>query len=206
MDPNTIQAAQGVSRLGFFGMLSYGFLTLFVLLLVLNTVYIALEQKSITPVLKNLGDALLFGTQHISEISREIITNNGGYIRTADFWSGIGNYIWMYAKLFIYTYSIYGWFLLIMMLLEWGPLYTGGHKFSVFLLAAMIFIMLQSIILLGNAAVTKTIDCFSGCPNSVMYYIGLPVTWIWDLVKAFPLIIKPGIDVSSKIVGNNTVF
>lgn len=206
VDGNTLQAAQGVSKLGFFGMISYGFLTLFVLLLVLNTIYVAVQEKSFTPVIKNLGETLLLSTQQVSEISREIIANDGAYIKTDNFWTGIWNYISMYGKLFIYIYSIYGWIWFIMLLLEWGPLYTGGHKFSVLLLALMIFFTLQALILVGNAGISKDIDCFSGCDKSVMYYVTLPVTWIFDLVKAMPLIIKPGTSIASKVVGNNTVF
>lgn len=206
VETNVLRIAQKSSGMGLFGFLTYGFLSLFIFLLICNTIYIGLQEKSFTPMLTNLGNTFLLSTQHISEISKEITQQGGAYVRTTDFWSGVGSYIWMYAKLFLYLYTIYGWLWLIMLILEWSPLYTGGHKFTVLLLAFGIFFVLQALILLGNAGIAKEIGCFSGCDKSVIYYFTLPVMWLKDLFVALPYIIKPGRQLANTFIGNTTIY
>ena len=94
VDPNAIQAISPVGRkVGFFKVLSFSFLSIYIFLLLVNTIYVAIDSRSIMPVIKNLGDTFLLSSQHISDISKEIVSNNGGYIQSPDFFTGIWNYL-----------------------------------------------------------------------------------------------------------------
>jgi len=200
-----VQAVSGVGGFSLFRFLSIGFLSLFLVLLLINTIYIAVEQRSIYPVISNLGNTFLLSTQHISELSNDIIEKGGGYERTEDFWTGIWRYICVYGKLFIALYTIYCWIWILMTLFAWSPFSDGSSHFKNLSLAIITFILLQSIILLGNAAVTKNVGCFNGCENSVIYYLATPVKWIWDFIRAVPLIIRPTGHITHTLVGNSTL-
>lgn len=208
VDPTIVQSIQPVTQasgMSFFRILSFSFLGIFIFLLLINTLYVAIEEKSIMPVLKNLGDTFLLSTEHISDISKEIVANDGGYIRSDDFWTGIWNYIKMYGMLYIYLYSIYCWFAILIWIYGHSPFSDTSLQFKNFFLALITFILLQSILLLAYAGVNKEVGCFYDCPKSAIYWIELPVTWIIDFLKALPLILKPANQMAHIVVGNSTI-
>jgi len=209
VDPSsTIQSFQPIAQqsgMGFFKVLSYSFLGIYIFLLLVNTMYIAVDQHSIMPVLKNLGDTFLLSTQHISDISKEIIANNGGYNPTDDFWTGIWNYIVMYGKLYVYLYTILCWFKILIWIFGHSPLSDTSQAFKNFGYSFATFYLLQAVLLLAYAGVNKDVNCFYGCDRSAIYWIELPIMWIVDFVIAIPLLLRPTQGVAQVIVGNSTI-
>lgn len=179
--------------------LKYGLLSLFVILFILDVGYTALQTRSLTPVIKEVGNQLLFSTIKISELSKNIIAQQGLYIPSDNFWHGIKYLLFDTADLFKNLYVIYIWLWIFSFLVPYTGLCTADEKLKKLLFSLVIFFLFQILVSLIYAAIDNKINTFA----DGMYYILMPFTCFIDLFNALPYILKPAHNIAAKACNLN---
>jgi hypothetical protein len=197
-----LSATRGISKV-----LSIGFMSIFIVITLISIIYSVVENRSLEPIVKDLGGKWLLTTQKLSETSRQIV-ENGGVVSSSD---SLFSKIWAIMKnfglFFYYIYTIFVWLKILTYIVGRFPGQSIDRKFRNVSIAVFVFIFLQSILVFGNAAIVKEVDCFSGCGGKgVIDYMLTPLTSLVDVWKVLPYIFTPILEFREKTSVNITNF
>lgn len=181
---------------GIFKIFSISFLALFIIIELIQIVYLGIQTKSFQPILTELGGKFLYSTQQLSNESKQLIAQGGVPIESINLTinpiSGIWGVIKELSNFFTIIYTVFIWLKILTWLFGHSPFSNTSNAFKNVMFAIFIFLFLQSALITTTAAIQHNIDCFSGCGDkSVSSYLLTPVLSFKDFFQAIPYIIKP---------------
>jgi len=160
-------------------MLFKTFIVLFAFFIIVNALYIGIEQKSLIPVVKDLGSRFLLSSLEVQSWSLKVIENKGIYASTPNFWTGIWNFILSMLEIYSNLFMMFVWIYLLTMLYSILPGKLGQSGLLINIICAILtFLILQIAFLLIFVEGNK-FELFM-----------LPVMVFRDLWHAFPYIVK----------------
>ncbi len=173
----------GTSLLRFRGVMFFCFIFLFIIIIVINATVISIQERSLTPAVKEIGGRLFFTTHSLSENSKLVIEQEGVYDGSNGFLKGVWGVIKIYARFYIDIYSIYLWVqFLTFIVVHIFPLSgDSSRKFTNMILSLSIFFALQIIFLL----------VFQPLDISKMDALSMPFLAFKDFLFAIPYLISP---------------
>jgi hypothetical protein len=182
---------------GLFKVISFSFLTIFIVTTLIDLGYVAITTHSFLPVLTELGNKFLLTTQTLSNLAKEIITT-GGIKVTGHLFNDIIAFITTYGKFLYYFYVIFIWLKILSFIVGRMPGQSIDKVFKNWFVAILIFIIFQSFIIFGNAAVAKQVECFANCNgNGVVDYLLTPIMMFKNVFNVIPYLTKPILQIST---------
>ena len=186
-----VKAATG----GIFKFFSISFLLLFLIIELVQIIYLGVTTHSVQPILTELGGKFIFTTQQLGEASRQIIDQGGVQMGTVDLTqnpiSGVWGIIKNFSFFFTSFYTIFLWIAILNWIFAHTIFHNEAKSFFSVILAIFVFMFLQSALIMSNAAIAHNVDCFSGCgEKSVISYITTPFTCFKDFFQAIGVIIN----------------
>jgi hypothetical protein len=182
----------GASTAGTFSKFAFG---LIILILIGSAITMALEHKSLSEGLYSAGETLFLSTQSLGVESQNIVANGGVIDITHGFKTFFTTTIASYGKLLISILTVLLW---IKVFAFFTSRSNTANPLAAYFLAFVFFYFFQVIFILGYAGLTKNVSGLVG-PNSVTYYLSLPIMAFWYFIQAIPYLIKP----ISKLCGDN---
>lgn len=185
--------------LSILGILKYGSLAIFLLIFIINIGYKAIETKSLTPVIQEVGNNLLYSTLKISELSKSIIDNGGIYSPQNNFWDGIKYFLISFSSLFENLFLVFLWVSIFSWLIPYTGLSSADEKLKKLIFSLIIFFMFQIVVILITAGINHNINSFEQGISLML----IPFTCFIDLFRALPYILKPAHDIIKNTCINN---
>ncbi len=147
----------------------------FMLFILINSLVIGIEARSLTPVISDLGTRFLTPTLRIQEQSLAIIENQGIYQKTPKFWGGVWAFISTIWGTITQFYIILMWISVLSKIILVFPLMDKSKSAPAMLFAIPLFLFFQMALI----ARTGKGDFFQ------------PLYAFRDLFKALPYYLKP---------------
>lgn len=172
---------------------------LIVLIFFAQIVVAAIQKQSLEPIVKGIGNQFLSATNTLSNQANQIIKDEG---IKYDKISNLSSFFAVVKTLLVFFESIFiilFWLKLLYLFVGIMPFSSRDHVFKNIIFAILIFLFFQSILIFSTAAVNKEVACFSGCEQSVTYYILKPITAFVDFFKSIPYLLKPINNISEYI-------
>ncbi len=187
--------AKGAAK-GVFRIFSISFLALFIVIELIQIVYLGIQTRSFQPVLTELGGKFLYTTQQLSNESKQLIAQGGVPINSVNLTvnpiSGIWGVVKELSNFFTIIYTVFLWLKILTWLFGHSPFSNTSNAFKNVMFAVFIFVFFQSALIITTEAINHNIDCFSGCgEKSVSNYVLTPILSFKDFFQAIPYIIKP---------------
>lgn len=196
------EATKGISAI-----FKIGFASIFIVITILSVIYTVIETHSIEPVFKDLASKWFLTTQQLSLTSKQIVLQGGVIASSNQLFAKIWAVIKNFSLFFYYIYIIYLWLKILSFIVSRMPGQSTDKKFRNVSIAIFIFLFLQSLLVFGNAAVAKQVDCFSGCSGrGVIDYMLIPITSLIDVWHVLPYIFTPILHLKEDIYVNITTF
>lgn len=195
-----MEIAQPVQKsFGVLKFVKFSLLAIFIGLILLEAVYNCIHARSLVPFISTIGDKLLYATNELSLASKQVINQGGLYVRTADFWTGVWNFIKINADFYLSFYTLFMWIFVFAWIIARTPFSDNTKTFQNYFFAVIIFFLIQGIFILSMEGVKKNIDCFSGCKKGALDYFISPLTSFKDFFLALDYILRPLFGVVHKI-------
>lgn len=147
---------------------------LFIGFIIFNSISIGIKERSIVPIIKDIGGRIFFATYEVQNWSTNIIENQGLYNKENEtFFTAMYNLFDVYSNLFI----LFLWLFIIYKLWSWTPA-DSGVFFNMFI-TILIFLTLQILFLLAFKEGNK------------VELLMIPINSFINLIKAIIVIINP---------------
>lgn len=176
---------RGSASTGFrFGtMLRVVFFFAFFALIIVNAIVIGIEEKSIRPVIVDLGTRITKPVLVIEEESYKIIQNKGVYDGSEGIIRGVIKTVVTYADLFSAIFMIILWLMFLMTAMSWLP-FSGDNSrpFTNLVLAVSSFYLIQVTYL-------AYINWYSDV--GLLSILSIPIQSIGTFFQAIPFLIAP---------------
>jgi len=162
-----------------------------ILLFLAQIVVSSIQQQSLEPVIRGIGEKFFLSTQSLSIEANTLINNKGiTFTKISDF-----------SALFVVGKSLLSIFESFLIILFWLqiiyyivgvlPFSTRDKVFRNVVLSILIFIFFQSLFILSVNSINKNVDCFAGCQKSITNYLVMPIKCFIDFSKSIPYLLKP---------------
>lgn len=165
--------------MGIFAKLKYAFLIILFSVIFINSIILSIEERSIEPFIKEMGNRFILVTNNLAIESQKIIDNGNIYVDTGNFLKDIWVSFSLLSGILSSLYIIFIWFLLITFIARHLISYEPYVTYIIFLL---VFFGLQIIF--------------------IKIYEDLPITTpflsIYTFFKSIPYIIKPIVNLFNK--------
>lgn len=173
--------------------ISYKIMFIFAFVILLNSVIISIEQRSIEPGLRDLGDRVLNPLIDLQEKSEEIIKNKGFFNAEDGFISKTGKTFLTYIQFLSPIFTLILWFKVFFFIGKHFIIMDTSRTFNAGLTAFMMLYIVQVLFIMF----------FSGEEISInMLYI--PFKAIITMIKALPFLVPSAVDGFNKVLGNQT--
>lgn len=146
----------------------------FMLFILINTIIISIQEKSLHPAIDDLGERFLTPTLKVQEMSLEAIDDGGLYHRSNNLWGGMIDYVLDMWGILTQFYIILMWISVIGMFLTFLMMDTSKKPIG-YILAVPTFLFFQMALI----AKTGKGDFFQ------------PVSALKDFFRAIPYLLKP---------------
>ena len=166
----------------FFGLLFITFLIIFS-----NAIVLSINQKSIDPLLNELGSRFFFASQSLEEASQAIIDQGGVYDSSGAWYSKIWSVISNSAELLFAILVVFTWIRVLAWIVKKSPLSNESNWFINYSLGLIAFIVIAGIATVVRAAVAGDITSYT----HAIYLLSLPVKSFITFFKALPYILSP---------------
>lgn len=170
---------------------SKSFLIIFALIFITEMVVLGMEEGSIEPVFREIGNRILLVTRQLQIESQRIIDNQGVLYKEITNLSSFFAIAKQIGSLFVSAYTIFLWLKVLTLIMGYTPGSSTDQMFRNIMLALVVFFVFQSMFILGNNAIAKDIDCFAGCPKSVTGALLTPLNAFITFFRAVPYLLTP---------------
>ena len=161
--------------------IKYIFLLFVVFAMIFEPLQVAIKNHSAISFPIELGKNFVLCAKNLNDWSLSIIDNNGyHYTNFKDMFAFIMN---MFSSLSMFI-------LWIIILYKFFSIFNNTAAAKNIFLAIVLFISLQSIVLLINAGINKTITSYYSGNTSAIYYLSIPITCIINFVHAIYLLLS----------------
>lgn len=181
---------------------TFSLISFFLFVIFVNAITESVQQRSVVPLITDIGGRFLLASQNLEDSSMQIIEQGYVWIREGGYWRGLWQSILSLSDFISNAVIIWLWIKLLAFLISISWISDRSRAFVNYSLGILIFIVLQIMFIIINAAVTGTITGFVGGDNSVVYLIMLPFKSIYTFFKAFLLIFTPLGRIGKRIFGD----
>ena len=167
-------------------LLSFSLLGIFLVIILINSIVISVENKSIEPAIKDLGNRFIYSTEKINDISVQIIEQGGLTLPDNGFFSNTWLFLTTFSELFTQCYILYLWIKIFSWVCLRFVLWDDSKTTTASLISILFVYFIQALLLAKKG-------------GSMM----MPIEAIINLIKSIPYIIQPAKDIADNFVGDN---
>lgn len=179
-------------------LLYYPLLFFLLFIILINAIFLSVEQKSVIPLIEETGGRILLVTNDLKEISMEISTNEKLIDFSNGFWKGLWKAVVTFSELIFTLFIIYYWFKLIYWFFD---KLTNVSSIVNIILSIITFFFLQITFIL--LIMSLNIHSGLGLSDSVIENLQVPFSSFVEFLKIFERLIENLSGQSEKIVGEN---
>lgn len=190
---NPAAIAGAGAKSGFVYLKVFSFILLFAIIS-LGAILHSIQQKSVKPLIEEVGGNIVMTTNQLAVESNKII-DAGGVVSDKDGLAKIWDIMVTYATFIILLWMTFVWIKLFSKIYERSPLSYDGNFFANYMAGFLIFILFQIIFGFFYGAMLDKLHN----SDDALRVIYTPVLSIYLFLKAAYLILLPATDVANKI-------
>lgn len=195
-DPRVIVKNAGSSGFKVFSKVFFISLAIFVFAIIFfNAVYQSIEQKSVTPILTEVGYRFLLATEALENSCTEIIENGGLYLQDEKLYKKAWKFIDFFTNVLFSLGVIILWFKILMAIIKRSFFSTKDNWFATFTLALLFFLIIMWGFSIGSAAIAHEINTW----NDFGHILGTPFRAVKALWEVIPYVLEPTMDIVNKL-------